>query len=328
VGIDLIAGLPGDDPSGFSRTVDFVVDHGLADDIQVFPLSILPGTPFRAASEKLGIVFDPHPPYTVVETSTFSRQAIAAALDEAQNRFDLSLYPYPDLDLSGCSQQFLNSTASMVCQAAAADIEVILKTLINQPPDRRLLDQWANHLAHPYQVVFGPNVTDEQTIYSVVNHFTSLNPLTPLEVVVIDPQGLPDLQRLMSAAKLQRPHYLDKDLTYLYPDPGNRAMLVTLLSRSDRIVFTDDMCRQVFWWMRQTLPSAAELGGLEDFDGIFIPDRFSESAVSRWQNAIAPLCQELPALTFADAAMQKRWIRLTLSDDYWLDALPPDHAVS
>jgi radical SAM superfamily enzyme YgiQ (UPF0313 family) len=101
VGVDLIAGLPGDDPSGFSRTVDFVVDHGLADDIQVFPLSILPGTPFRAASEKLGIVFDPHPPYTVVETSTFSRQAIAAALDEAQDRFDLSLYPYPDLDLSG-----------------------------------------------------------------------------------------------------------------------------------------------------------------------------------------------------------------------------------
>ncbi len=328
VGIDLIAGLPGDDPSGFSRTVDFVIDHGLADDIQVFPLSILPGTPFRAASEKLGIVFDPHPPYTVVETPTFSGQAIAAALNEAQDRFDLSLYPYPDLDLSECSHQFLNTAASRVCQAAIADVEVIFKTLINHQPDRRLLDQWAHRLAHPYQIVFGPNVTDERTICSVVSHFTALNPLTPLEVVIIDPQQPPDPHRLLSAAKLQRPHYLDKDLTYLYPDPGNRAMLVTLLSRSDRIVFQNDMCRQVFWWTRQILPSAAELAGLEDFDGIFIPDRFSESAVSRWQNVIAPQCQELPALTFADATMQKRWIRITLSDDYWLDALPPDHALN
>lgn len=328
VGIDLIAGLPGDDPSGFSRTVDFVIEHGLADDIQVFPLSILPGTPYRAASQKLEIVFDPHPPYTVVETSTFSGQAIAAALDEAQDRFDLSLYPFPDLDLSGCSELFLNSAVSMVCQAVVADIEVIIKTLINQPPDRRLLDQWAHRLAHPYQIVFGPKVTDEQTICSVVSHFTSLNPLTPLEVVVIDPPGLPDLHRLLSAAKLQRPHYLDKDLTYLYPDPGNRAMLVTLLSRSDRIVFQDDMCRQVYWWTRQTLPSTSELAGLEDVDGIFIPGRFSASAVSRWQNVIAPQCQDLPALTFADAAMQKRWIRLTLSDDYWLDALPPYDAIT
>ena len=324
VGIDLIAGLPGDDPSGFSKTLDFVIENGLADDVQVFPLSILPGTPFRVASEKLGTVFDRHPPYTVVETPTFCGPAIAAALDEAEERFDLSLYPFPDLDLSGCNQRFLSSAANTICQAAIADVDVIIKTLINQEPDQHLLDQWASRLAHPYQIVFGPKVKDERVLCNVISQFTTLNPLTPLEVIVIEPPRPPDLRRLLSAAKLQRPHYLDKDLTYLYPKAGNRAMLMTLLSKSDQLFFQGDMCRQVFWWTRKALPSAAELERLEHLDGVFIPDTFSTAAVCQWQEVISPQCHDLPAITFADAALQKRWIRLTLSDDYWLDVLPPE----
>jgi radical SAM superfamily enzyme len=39
--IDLIIGLPGDDLGGFMRSVDFVADHGLQDDVQIFPLSVL-----------------------------------------------------------------------------------------------------------------------------------------------------------------------------------------------------------------------------------------------------------------------------------------------
>jgi hypothetical protein len=324
VGIDLIAGLPGDDPGGFSRTLDVVVENGLADDVQVFPLSILPGTPFRAASEKLGIVFDRHPPYTVVETPTFSGPAIAAAMREAEDRFDLSLYPLPDLDLSGCSQRFLSTAANTICRAAIADVDVIIKTLINQQPDQRLLAQWASRLTHPYQIVFGPKVTDEQMRCRVISQFTTLNPLTPLEVIVIEPPRPPDLHRLLSAARLQRPHYLDKDLSYLYPQAGNRAMLMTLLSRSDQLFFQGDMCRQVFWWTRTRLPLAAELERLAYLDGVFIPDTFSTAAVCQWQEVISPQCHDLPAITFADAAMQKRWIRLTLSDDYWFDVLPTE----
>ncbi|MGD2096647.1 MAG: radical SAM protein [Desulfobacterales bacterium] len=42
--IDLIVGLPGDDLRGFSHSLEFVAEHDLADDIQVFPLLVLPGT--------------------------------------------------------------------------------------------------------------------------------------------------------------------------------------------------------------------------------------------------------------------------------------------
>jgi radical SAM superfamily enzyme YgiQ (UPF0313 family) len=50
--IDLIVGLPGDDLHGFSRSVEFVAENDLQDDVQVFPLSVLPGTDFRLNSNK------------------------------------------------------------------------------------------------------------------------------------------------------------------------------------------------------------------------------------------------------------------------------------
>ncbi|MBW1899785.1 MAG: radical SAM protein [Deltaproteobacteria bacterium] len=50
--IDLIVGLPGDNLEGFKRSVDFVAENDLFNDIMVFPLSILPGTDFRQKSIK------------------------------------------------------------------------------------------------------------------------------------------------------------------------------------------------------------------------------------------------------------------------------------
>jgi len=40
------------------RSVDFVADHGLQDDVQIFPLAILPGTDFRRRSRELGLRFE------------------------------------------------------------------------------------------------------------------------------------------------------------------------------------------------------------------------------------------------------------------------------
>ncbi|MFH1076073.1 MAG: B12-binding domain-containing radical SAM protein, partial [Pseudomonadota bacterium] len=98
--IDLIIGLPGDDLEGFKKSVNFVADHDLADDIQVFPLLVLPGTNYRINSQKLGITFDSSPPYTVIETPAFPRDDILMGLDYAETVFDTVLYPQPDLEIS------------------------------------------------------------------------------------------------------------------------------------------------------------------------------------------------------------------------------------
>jgi hypothetical protein len=82
------------------------------------------------------------------------------------------------------------------------------------------------------------------------------------------------------------------------------------------------MQRQIRRWIHATLPSSSQLEALDGFDGVFIPDSFDRSSVGAWQDALAPRCEMLPAITFADPAAQKRWMQLTQAGDYWLEALP------
>ena len=66
--LDLIAGLPGEGFRDFLASVDRVAalaPHHL----QIEPVKLLPGSPLRLRATKLGIRFDPHPPYTVLATA-------------------------------------------------------------------------------------------------------------------------------------------------------------------------------------------------------------------------------------------------------------------
>jgi anaerobic magnesium-protoporphyrin IX monomethyl ester cyclase len=66
--LDLIAGLPGEGYRDFLASVERVAalaPHHL----QIEPVKLLPGSPLRQQAAKLGIRFDPHPPYTVLATA-------------------------------------------------------------------------------------------------------------------------------------------------------------------------------------------------------------------------------------------------------------------
>jgi anaerobic magnesium-protoporphyrin IX monomethyl ester cyclase len=66
--LDLIAGLPGEGYRDFLASIDRVAalaPHHL----QIEPVKLLPGSPLRLQAAKLGIRFDPHPPYTVLATA-------------------------------------------------------------------------------------------------------------------------------------------------------------------------------------------------------------------------------------------------------------------
>jgi len=63
--VDLIAGLPGEDIASFARGFDLLV--GLKPhEIQFGILKRLRGTPIIRHTEQYGLVFDPHPPYTIL----------------------------------------------------------------------------------------------------------------------------------------------------------------------------------------------------------------------------------------------------------------------
>ena len=68
----LILGLPGDTLEGFTATLEFLRENGLAAGAEVYPLAVLPGTQLREQAAGLGLSYMPLPPYWVLRTPGLS----------------------------------------------------------------------------------------------------------------------------------------------------------------------------------------------------------------------------------------------------------------
>lgn len=87
-GFDLIYGLPGDTLKGFKNSIDFAVSL-YPNNLELFCLSVLPGTDLHDAAAGFGLVWEQTPPYHVLKTPQFpeSDLAKASALARAVNLF-------------------------------------------------------------------------------------------------------------------------------------------------------------------------------------------------------------------------------------------------
>jgi len=103
-----------------------------------------------------------------------------------------------------------------------------------------------------------------------------------------EPELMPHTPAIVSAAGLQRPHFLDQDLRYLFAREGNRAILFTLVSRNARPRFKRDMERQVFWWQKKRFPEMADLSRLSELDGILLDVAAPDADAETWQDHYAP----------------------------------------
>ncbi len=90
-GLDLIYGLPGDNHQGFCNSLNFALQQQ-PNQVDIFPLAVLPGTELHQRQDEIGLVADPQPPYLVQQTASFpaheleqSRQ-LAVATDIFYNR--------------------------------------------------------------------------------------------------------------------------------------------------------------------------------------------------------------------------------------------------
>ncbi len=90
-GLDLIYGLPGDNHAGFCRSLDFALQQQ-PNQVDIFPLAVLPGTELYHHQEEFGLQAMHKPPYLVEENRSYapeqlerSRQ-LALAADIFYNR--------------------------------------------------------------------------------------------------------------------------------------------------------------------------------------------------------------------------------------------------
>ena len=70
-GLDLIYGLPGESFGSFREGIDFAVSM-LPNNLEIFCLSVLPGTELADIADALGLDYKKEPPYHVIKTKLFS----------------------------------------------------------------------------------------------------------------------------------------------------------------------------------------------------------------------------------------------------------------
>jgi radical SAM family protein/B12 binding protein len=81
-GFDLMYGLPGDTLAGFRESLDFAL--GLyPNHLDIFPLAILPGTALATRADSIGLRYLPEPPYTLINSPSFSADDMADAQELA-----------------------------------------------------------------------------------------------------------------------------------------------------------------------------------------------------------------------------------------------------
>jgi hypothetical protein len=313
--VDLIFGLPGDTLEGFGQTLDFVHAHGLYGHLQVFPLLVLPGTAFRKKSRELGLNYDPHPPYTLISGPGFSSQDMVRALDLAEEKFDISFIPFPDLEVSFKSEKGGDLYISLEGRPCLA------KLILEDQRDLLEIESLARNITSPFQVFFGPAVRDKAYQKAVLDCISGQNPFVPVEVVFLDPGEIPDTGDLLAAMAIKRPHFLDQDLRYLYPEPGNRAVQFTMITKNSDLCFEGEMRRQIFLWDRTGLPEDSDFKALAHLDGVLIDSCLPFDRQKKFQDRIMPLYEDMLPVNFADVRLQARWIQETGSERYNISLL-------
>ena len=100
VRVDLILGLPGDTVDSVRRGLEYLDRVRPFSELQVFNLSILPGTAFRQTAGDLGLEYQPRPPYYVLKTPTLDLEDLYGLMEEAQDVFGIvfDALPPPEVE--------------------------------------------------------------------------------------------------------------------------------------------------------------------------------------------------------------------------------------
>jgi hypothetical protein len=180
----IILGLPKDSPEGFAATLAWLKNTEAYSVVHPFVLSILPGTNFRTRASRLGLSYEPRPPYYVRSTPTFTRESIQASLLQCEDVFDMEMghIPLPSL---------VDHGPEVVSKPDQADY--ISKWILDPSEERSwraLLDAVISRATDPFTFWFRGSLAHraEEAMVRILSEFCSRNPHAILHVVAEFPE--------------------------------------------------------------------------------------------------------------------------------------------
>src|SRR5262249_46622541 len=183
---------------------------GLYHDVQVFQLSVLPGTAFRQEAAELGLRFQPRPPYYVLETPTMSLAEMADLMAEAQELFQCEFDAPPPPRLESSSTDGAPTSGGVPKrQRGQVDHLTIDLDAANPPlPPPGLRSQAMTIRLQSFDF----QKTGESAA-AIVQQLLQDNPHSTLEIVFDSPRSVEGMTagvlELVQKACLENPSYLD-----------------------------------------------------------------------------------------------------------------------
>lgn len=291
--VDLIVGLPGDSEDDVLRGIDFLEEHGLGDEAQVFALSLLPGTAMRATAQADGVVYDAAPPYRVLRTATLETAQLASLLRRAEQRLDRRLDELPRPHLVG--------------QSADDARPDVVRVDLEGPP--RPAVPGSQHLALWFDAE--DLFAHRARLAAAIDARLAVDPYATLDVVLVArnpfPMDVLDLARARLEAGV--PSYLSRALALRGENLQRRVAVVVprgarlppdwLLAVGAAVPLFQDQTAA------QALREPSALGGA-------LPGARIQGAVDAQQWAALLEGARPEAVAFEDRALEERWLRAAL----------------
>ena len=230
-GLDLIYGLPGDNHAGFEKSLDFALRQQ-PNQVDIFPLAVLPGTELFGQRQEFGIESDPHPPYLLQANTTYSEQEmrksglLAAAADIFYNRGRAVGFFLPLCNaLKFSPSRFLHRFSEWLGSHKHIDQQKILDVESWQPEEILPLQQ--QYVA--YQLIKNKHPELKNIAQDLINyHFLCAETLLaddclPDKNMPAPKKGKEFLWKLNPAVKIQPFHFSLEDLELFGGEPLAKA---------------------------------------------------------------------------------------------------------
>ncbi|MCR4412779.1 MAG: B12-binding domain-containing radical SAM protein [Thermoguttaceae bacterium] len=222
VRVDLILGLPGETVDSFRRNLDYLQASKLYTTVQVFNLSVLPGTALRHEAQSLGLRYQPRPPYYVLGTPTLGLEDMYALMEEAQEALGIEFDPFP---------------APVLEFPEGHDGPIRVATIDLDAPPCELPPAAARAQAFTLWLRAADFDAQRHAAAALVRRLIEDNPHTTLQVV-LEPTDRPEqltdrALEAIQAACYPSTNYLDRFYS-LHPNPLLRAKRVIVLVKDHR----------------------------------------------------------------------------------------------
>jgi len=315
--VDLIIGLPGDTPDDVARGVDYLLEHGLGDEAQVFPLSLLPGTSMRATAQEDGVVFEPAPPYRVRRTPGFTSEQLLRSLEDAEEKLGHRLDEVPRPHLCDAHASFAEGPRATSATGAAPLARDVFSLDLDEPDAHeaalartRAAAPGARHAA--LWLCARDLWPRREAIARAVDARLAVDPHCTLDVVLEARETFPLdlLDALRAQLARATPGYLSRALAHRGEDAQRRISVVVPLHTQLPRDWLDAIRALVPLFVEQPLAQAArsahELGLEQPAARIVGPLDDSRALEKLLREA------DSGSVAFADRAMEARWTRESL----------------